>query len=427
MFTRIAIVGAGACGLYLAKNLRGRVLPGARIDLFERLPHPLGLLRYGVAPDSLSIRDNARNLLDSIQERFFYNIRVGYDIGIEELLKYYHVCILACGSEVSKDFPIPGDDAKGVFDALDLVRWYNGHPEATEDVKRYFELLEAINRPINVSVIGNGNVSLDIARILLTPPEELESTDINKDYLKHRKGVKIQKVDILGRRGIIESSFSNAEVRKILDSRHFICYTDPENLDKLNQTERSVTRAIQRKIDLFKRSADNASKLRDTPNHRLLKFDFYRSVHSVISQLDRECNTRSILSSEPGSIDRPNRRYPITQLVLDINKLNEQGIAYASGQKLAIDCDMLIKCVGFDRTQEAKRLLPLVDNKRVFSCGWFATNGKGDLSNTLAATVALSRIIANTTFDFPVEEDIVDLFMSDPRYKHVRTGSDRRL
>ncbi|GFE52635.1 NADP oxidoreductase [Babesia ovis] len=398
-----AIVGAGPCGLYLAKNLRGRVSSGARVDIFERLSQPLGLLRYGVAPDSVSIRDSGKALLAGTTERFFFNVRVGTDISIDELKRYYHVCLLSCGAESPRKFKIHNDDAKGVFDALDLVRWYNGHPEAPSSVPYYIKGLTTIGRPIHVSVIGNGNVSLDIARILLSSTESLEITEVNKEFLECLRQIHVASVRIIGRRGIHQSSFTNAEVRRILESTQFIPYTDLLYLDQSALFQPPVLdRRSQRRFALFRKLSDNIHRLdgantiggaNDTTagnniettnrinegSHKHLKFDFFKSVLAI---------------------ERGNNR-SITGVILEDNRLDENFVAHATGNRHRLASDMLIKCVGFERCPTVASLLAEVDSRRVFGCGWFATNGKGDLSNTLAATNELARIVSSCLVAIP--------------------------
>ncbi|CDR96199.1 FERREDOXIN/FERREDOXIN--NADP REDUCTASE-RELATED, putative [Babesia bigemina] len=400
MHPRIAIVGAGPCGLYLARNLRGHVLPGARVDLFDRLPQALGLLRFGVAPDSLSIRRSATPLLANTKERFFFNVRVGTDLGIDELMRYYHVCLLSCGAESPRPLSIPGDSCEGVFDSLDIIRSYNSHPDAPECVRSYFLRLAKLGRRVTVSIIGNGNVSLDIARILLTPATFLERTEIDKTFLHNLRSVDIAAVTIIGRRGIFQSSFTNPELRKITETNYFSPITQNHSVERsLVYKPPVLDRRMRRRLEFFNGIAHDNFEAVHTP--RTLHFDFFKTVNSIEGGKDSA----------------------ISAIVLDENRLDDRLNAHITGKLTSLKSDMLIKCIGFQRSEESDVLLRSVDLKRIFGCGWFATNGQGDLSATLAATLQLSRIIASLNFDFPVEADIQDLFVRDSRFSHVRVGS----
>ncbi|KAK1938493.1 hypothetical protein X943_001731 [Babesia divergens] len=400
MHLSIAIVGAGPCGLYLAKNLRARLLPGARVDIFERLSRPLGLLRFGVAPDSVSVRRTGELLLKGTKERLFLNVCVGRELSLEELLRYYHVCILSCGAESSRPLSLQGDDLDGVFDSLDFVRSYNGHPDAPVGVKSFLDRLAHQAKRVRVCVIGNGNVSLDVARILLTPAKYLESTEIDKDFLSYLRNINVAGVDIVGRRGLFQSSFTNAELRRITESSHFIPLVQEESLRSslLHQPEQ-LDRSHKRKLSLFNRIASNIDAAQSAD--KTLEFTFFKSVYSV--------------EKGDGSA--------IGGVILQNNTLDRNLYAKATDNTVRIPSDMLIKCVGFQPNIVSAELLKHVDSKRIFSCGWVATGGKGDLSNTLAATVQLSTLISSMTFDFPVAKDIFELFVGDPRFKNVRVAN----
>lgn len=399
MHHRIAIVGAGPCGLYLAKNLRGRLSSDGRIDIFERLSQPLGLLRFGVAPDSITVRRSGDVLLKGSKERFFFNVRVGGELSIDELLRYYHVCLLSCGAESPRPFPIPGDNCQGVFNALDVIRSYNGHPEAPRGVIAYMSRLADLGRRIKVCVIGNGNVALDIARILLTPAESLEKLEINRDFLGTLRNIDISAVTLIGRRGIFQSSFTNPELSRILKEGQFLPFTTSESYEQsLLHKPAELDRRQKRKLDLFTTIASNATYAQSSA--KTLEFSFFRSVGQVIGG--------------PSS--------SIETVVLSHNTLDANLVAHSTQESTTVEADLLIKCVGFQRSADTENLLKRADSKRIFSCGWAATSGKGDLSNTLAETIKLSRAVSSMKFDFPVEEDINQLFQSDTRFKNVSLG-----
>jgi NADPH-dependent glutamate synthase beta chain and related oxidoreductases len=173
MTLRVAIVGAGPAGIYAADFLlKDEEIREVSVDLFERLPAPYGLVRYGVAPDHPRIKGivNAlREVLDSGHIRLLGNVNYGTDITLEDLKRHYHAVIFATGAMCDAPLDIPGVDLPGSFGAADFVSWYDGHP----DVPREWPL-----DATEVAVIGNGNVALDVARMLVKRPQDLYPIEV---------------------------------------------------------------------------------------------------------------------------------------------------------------------------------------------------------------------------------------------------------
>ena len=206
---RVAIVGAGPAGAFAADRLlrrRGDV----EIDLFERLPTPWGLLRAGVAPDHQEIKR-----LDETFDRetlgrgcrFFGNVEVGVDISPSELMRHYTAVIYATGAQTDKSLGIPGEDLPGSRPATEFVAWYNGHPDYRE-----LEFDLSVQRAV---VIGNGNVAVDVTRMLTLSPTELERTDVADHALEVLRESRIEEVVVLGRRGPAQAAFTSSELREL--------------------------------------------------------------------------------------------------------------------------------------------------------------------------------------------------------------------
>lgn len=209
---RVAIVGTGPAGFYAAQSLqRLRDFPVA-IDLFDRLPTPFGLVRAGIAPDHANIkavaRTFARTMARADQVRFFGNVKVGLDLTVAELEAHYDAVVWAVGAEGGRRLKLPGCDLVGVEPAAGFVYWVNGHPD-------YADLDFHLDRVRRVMVIGNGNVALDVARVLGRPAAALAVTDVSDRALAGLQQSGVTDIDIVGRRGPAEASFTDPELREI--------------------------------------------------------------------------------------------------------------------------------------------------------------------------------------------------------------------
>lgn len=208
---RVAVVGAGPAGMYAIEHLLNERSLDTKIDLYERLPTPWGLVRYGVAPDHPEkkrvIDRTFKFYLSHPAVRFIGNVEVGKDISHQELSSCYHAVIYAVGAAEDRRLGIPGETLSGSFAARELVAWYNGHPD-------YSHLQFDLSGERAV-VVGNGNVALDVARILTTPTEALEKTDIADYALEALRQSRIREVVILGRSGCQQAAFHGAELEEL--------------------------------------------------------------------------------------------------------------------------------------------------------------------------------------------------------------------
>ena len=209
---RVAIVGAGPAGIYAGNILTNSVVQAGgsvAIDLFESLPAPYGLIRYGVAPDHPRIKgivNSLHEMLDAGTTRFIGNVEVGRDIALEELHERYDAVILATGAIRDAALEIPGIDLPGSFGAADFVAWFDGHP----DVPTEWTLDQR-----EVAVIGNGNVALDVARILAKHAVDLRSTEIADNVLAGLEASAVTDVHVFGRRGPADIKFTPIELREL--------------------------------------------------------------------------------------------------------------------------------------------------------------------------------------------------------------------
>jgi len=201
---RAAIVGSGPAGFYAAEFL---LRAGLTVDLYEKLPAPFGLVRYGVAPDHQTIKRVAAAFDRTAKQpgfRFRGNVEVGRSLSVEELRTAYDVVVLAYGASTDRRLGIPGEDLEGSHAATAFVAWYNSHPD--HGANRYDLSSE------RAVVVGIGNVALDVARVLVRSPEELKATDIAEPALSLLRASRVREVVLLGRRGPAEAAFDQGEL-----------------------------------------------------------------------------------------------------------------------------------------------------------------------------------------------------------------------
>ena len=222
---RIAIIGSGPAGFYAAEALLKRPGPPVDVDLFDRLPTPYGLVRGGVAPDHQKIKSVTRVFATTAARptfRFLGNVRLGRDLQVEDLRRHYHQIVYATGNEGDRRLGIPGEGMLRCTPAAVFVGWYNGHPDYRNAAFDF-----SVER---VAVVGNGNVALDVARILLRTPAELARTDIAAHALEALSRSRIREVFVLGRRGPAQASFTAGELEELGELEGADPVVDPAQL-----------------------------------------------------------------------------------------------------------------------------------------------------------------------------------------------------
>lgn len=210
---RVAIVGSGPSAFYAAEALFKTEGLEVRVDMFDRLPTPYGLVRGGVAPDHQKIKNVVRvyePIAADPRYRFFGNVTVGRDLAVAELRDHYDQVVWAVGNESDRKMGIDGEDLPGVHAATNFVGWYNGHPDHRG---HEFGLADAEK----VAIVGNGNVAIDVARILVRSPDELAETDIADYALEELRRSKVREVTLLGRRGPAQAAFSPKEIKELAE------------------------------------------------------------------------------------------------------------------------------------------------------------------------------------------------------------------
>ena len=207
---RVAIVGSGPSGFYAAGSLLAHEDRPVEVDMLERLPTPWGLVRSGVAPDHPKIKSVTRVYEKTAEHprfRWYGNVDVGRDVSRAELLERYDAIVYAVGAESGRPLDVPGADLPGVAPATHFVGWYNGHPDHRD---HDFDL--SVEHAV---VIGNGNVAVDVARMLSLSHDELRTTDIADHALDAMRESRISSVTLLGRRGPVQAAFTTPELREL--------------------------------------------------------------------------------------------------------------------------------------------------------------------------------------------------------------------
>jgi ferredoxin/flavodoxin---NADP+ reductase len=248
---RVAVVGSGPAGFYVAEHLLNREGLTVQVDMYERLPAPYGLVRYGVAPDHEKIRTVTKTFDKKAGAnpsfRFFGNVDVGVDVTLDQLRDHYHQICFASGAQTDRQMGIPGEDLERSHPATEFVAWYNGHPDYRD---RVFDL--SVER---VAIVGVGNVAVDVARILCRTQDELATTDIADHALEALAKSNVKEVYMLGRRGPTQAAFTNPEVRELgqLAGANVAVRADEVALDPLSRRtlEANPDRTIQKKLEIL--------------------------------------------------------------------------------------------------------------------------------------------------------------------------------
>ncbi len=266
---RVAVIGSGPAGFYAAGELVGSADPEVEVDVIERLPTPWGLVRSGVAPDHPKIKSVSRIYERTAAHprfRFFGNVELGRDVSHDELLARYDAVVYAVGAETDRPLRIPGADLPGVWPATKFVGWYNGHPDHRD---HDFDL--SVERAV---VVGNGNVAVDVARMLCLERDELAATDIADHALEAMAGSSIREVVMVGRRGPVQAAFTTPELRELGELRAADVVVQPEDLlldpHSRAHLEQGATPTTMRNIELLARYAERPAG--DRPRRIVLRF-----------------------------------------------------------------------------------------------------------------------------------------------------------
>jgi NADPH-dependent glutamate synthase beta subunit-like oxidoreductase len=312
----IAIIGSGPAGYYTAEAAQKKFGDEVRVDIIDRLPVPFGLIRFGVAPDHQSIKavsGRYEKVALSENVRFVGNVSVGSDVSIEELQSLYDAVVLATGAPNDRKLDIPGGDLPGVYGSAAFVGWYNGHPD-------FADLAPALNGK-HVVIIGNGNVALDVARILSKTRAEFSGSDIVGHALDALEKANTEEITILGRRG-----------------PHQIAMT-PKELGELGHLERATPRV--EKGDLPDDGADALLEpgMRKSVTHLR---EFAAIPESF--RADKPISINFDFFAAPVSIEGEGK---VERVNIERTTLDGQLRSIGTGETYQLDCSMVVSCIGY--------------------------------------------------------------------------------
>jgi NADPH-dependent glutamate synthase beta subunit-like oxidoreductase len=328
----VCVVGGGPSGFYTAKYLLANPNFKVQVSMIEKLPTPYGLVRYGVATDHQDVKLVTNDFKKTAQTEgfsFFGNVKVGDSVSVDELRKIFDVVVFCNGSETEAHLGLQGENLKGVESAKAFVEWYNGLPAenpSEEDRIRgvkYEELLKTKQ----VCVIGQGNVALDVSRVIGRSVDSLRRYDVPEMSLDVLSRSKVEEVHIVGRRGPVQAACSTKELRELSEMPGLCVWVDPKDLelDPVSQAElERMGSKGKRKLDTFKKFTTTKRK----PGDRIVQFQFFKNPAEFID--DGNGNLKAMKVEKTTLVDK-----------------NGKSSARGTNQFLDLPCGVAFRSIGY--------------------------------------------------------------------------------
>jgi len=368
---RVAVVGAGPAGIYSAEALAGTY--GVEVDIYDSLPVPCGLVRYGVAPDHFSIRSVRDKLVETLENplvRFRGNTRIGTDVSASELAGWYDAVIYTYGASGDRALGIPGEDHSNSIPATDFVKWYTGHPDA-------LDFADQLSKAKSVAVIGLGNVAVDVTRILMKPVAELRETDMPEHVLEALSASSVQEVNVVGRRGPQHATFTTKELKELGELDGVGVSVMLEDLPADDSIASAGNRVVERNLAVIRQWATvEAGK-----HTKGINFHFYRTP------MEFDPDSNSMLAEKMA--------------------LQEDGSIRATGSVETIPADIVIRSVGYRGVEldgipfdSNRNVIPSVEGKvesldTAYVAGWIKRGPSGIIGTNKKDAVATVTTIMN--------------------------------
>ena len=407
---RVAIVGSGPSGFYAAEALFNGEHT-VEVDMYDALPTPFGLVRYGVAPDHGKIKKIIARYEKAAANdgfEFFGNVNVGSDIAVEELRSYYDAIIFTCGAQTDRSLGIPGEDLSGSYTATEFVAWYNGHPDYLD---RKFDLSHEV-----AVVIGQGNVAVDVARILVKTVDELKTTDIAQHALDALAESNVKTVHMIGRRGPVQAAFTPPEIKEFGNLEACDPIVDPADLD-VNDASRVELEELKwrdaiKNYDLLKSYAERGEPGKD----RRFVVNFLQSPKEIVGdgKVEGVVIERNQLTGEPGSQK-----------------------ARGSGETFLLPCGAFFRSVGYRGVpidgipfDDGKGIFPNVDGRIVdgdapipglYAAGWIKRGPSGVIGTNKPDSFETAKLLAEDVASLPpAENPSRDAVISTLRERNIK-------
>ncbi|PSN55681.1 NADPH:adrenodoxin oxidoreductase [Blattella germanica] len=311
---KVCIVGSGPASFYAAQHL-------------IKLPVPFGLVRFGVAPDHPEVKNVINTFTktaSSPQFRFIGNVTLGRDVSLQELRDAYHAVLLAYGAEEDKELGIEGESLANVLSARRFVGWYNGLPRDA-DLSVNLDVEE-------VAILGQGNVALDVARILLTPVDDLRGTDITAHALEALSSSRVRQVRLIGRRGPLQVAFTIKELREMLNLSNCKTVCNQSDFENVRSAISGLERPRKRLTELLCKAADSSPAAGDLdPASKHFHMMFYRSPISFHPSAD--------------AVDT------VGSIKLAVNKLDKEQRAIPTNETETLPCGLVLRSIGYRSTR----------------------------------------------------------------------------
>lgn len=309
---KVAIVGAGPAGYYTAESLSTSGKP-VEIDMLDRLPTPYGLIRFGVAPDHQSIKAVARRYeKTALKENvhFVGNVELGRDVTLDELMMLYDAVVICCGAGRDRPFTVPGADLKGVVGSAAFVGWYNSHPDFV-DLDIDLDIRSA-------AVIGNGNVAVDVVRVLAKTPDEMAHSDIAPQAEERISHAPLRDLWMFGRRGPREAKFTPKELGELGKLERCVPLVDPAQLPP-PESDADLEPGRRKVMELLRRYAKNRPE-------------------------DKPVRLHIVFHARPVAVLGKDR---VEKLRLERTRLDGEGRAVGTGEFFEIECGLVVPCIGY--------------------------------------------------------------------------------
>ncbi len=309
----VAVIGSGPAGYYTAEALLQQFGQDVRIDVIDRMPVPYGLIRFGVAPDHQSIKAVSKRYEKTAltdQVRFVGNVELGADVAVDELLALYDAVILATGAPADRPLGIPGADLPGVIGSAAFVGWYNGHPD-----------FAALNPPLDRSgavVIGNGNVALDVARILSKTATEFAGSDIVAHARDALADSAVRDVHVLGRRGPHQIAMTPKELGELGHLEAAVPVVDGADLPPI-EADAALEPGLRKSVGHLRAFASAGA----APKRKRILFDFF---------------ARPVALAGSGRVER---------VLVERTRLDADGAVRGTGETYQLDCGLVVSCIGY--------------------------------------------------------------------------------